>query len=251
MLKEERQNIILDLLRKNGKVVAAELSSQFLVSEDTIRRDLRELAEQGRMLRVHGGALPHSPAGISYSERLQQAPDVKIALAQSAVRFIQNGQTIFMDSGTTTQQLATLLPQQVNATIITNSPFTAIELSRYHSLNVILIGGSLNKEMLVVTGSAAVDAIRSIHADLCFLGICSLDPIGGITVVDYAESAIKKAMIDGSDKVVALAAKEKLGTISPFRVAPITALDTLVTEKSIPEESLSVYLEMGVEIIRV
>jgi DeoR/GlpR family transcriptional regulator of sugar metabolism len=250
MLKEERQNFILETLRKNGKVMAGELSRQFEVSEDTIRRDLRELANQGRMLRVHGGGLPHSPAGISYTERLKQSPAVKTALAREATRFIRNGQTIFLDSGTTTQQIAQLFPADIRATVITNSPITAIELSQHDLLDIIMVGGKINKEMRIITSSTALDAIRSIHADLCFLGICSLDPIGGISVVDYDEAAIKKAMIDGSDQVVALAASEKLGTISPFRVGPITDLDCLVTQKDLADEILSPYMELGIEVIR-
>jgi DeoR/GlpR family transcriptional regulator of sugar metabolism len=251
MLKEERQNIILDLMRQNGKVVAAELSARLEVSEDTIRRDLRDLASQGQLKRVHGGGLPHSPAGISYAERLKQTPAVKASLARAAIPFIQNGQTVFLDSGTTTQQIAGLLPANLKATFVTNSPVTAIELTRNEGIDIILIGGRVNKEMQIVTGVPSVDALRSIHADLCFLGICSLDPIGGISVIDYEEAMVKRAMIDHSDRVIALAAKEKLGTISPFKVASITELDCLITENDPANEMTSVYSEMGIEIIRV
>lgn len=251
MLKEERQNIILDLMRQNGKVIAAELSASLEVSEDTIRRDLRDLASQGQLKRVHGGGLPHSPAGISYAERLKQTPAVKASLARAAFPFIQNGQTIFLDSGTTTQQIAGMIPLSLKATFITNSPMTAIELAKYEGTDIILIGGRLNKEMQIVTGVSSVDALRSIHADLCFLGVCSLDPIGGISVIDYEEAMVKRTMIDQSDRVIALAAKEKLSTISPFKVAPITELDCLITEKEMPDDILSVYFEMGIEIIKV
>jgi DeoR/GlpR family transcriptional regulator of sugar metabolism len=235
MLKEERQNIIIDLMRQNGKVVAADLSVRFEVSEDTIRRDLRDLALQGQLKRVHGGGLPHSPAGISYAERLKQTPAVKASLARAAIPFIQNGQTIFLDSGTTTLQIAGILPSNLKATFITNSPIAAIELTRYEWIDIILIGGRVNKEMQIVTGASTVEALHSIHADLCFLGVCSLDPLGGISVMDYDEAMVKRAMIDNSDKVVALATKEKLSTISPFKVAPITDLGCLITEKELSD----------------
>lgn len=251
MLKEERQQVILELLKHNGKVVATELSTQLQVSEDTIRRDLRDLAEQGRMLRVHGGALPHSPAGISYEERLRQVPAAKAAIAQAAVRFLQNGQTIFLDSGTTTRQLASILPDHLKISVITNSPSIAVALSQHESVEVIVIGGRLDKEMQVVTGSHTVDAIRAIHTDICFLGICSLDVIGGITVVDYEESVAKRAMIDGCDQLIALSAKEKLGTISPFKVAPITSVDTLITNQDPSDGLLTPYEEIGVQLLTV
>ena len=113
------------------------------------------------------------------------------------------------------------------------------------------MGGHLNKAMQVITGFSALDTIRSIHADLCFLGVCSLDLIGGISVVDYDESVIKKAMINASDRVVALSARDKLGTVSPFRVAPITDLDNLITEKDIPEGTLTAFRELGIDVISV
>lgn len=251
MLKEERQNLILTILQQQGSVVAVDLSKQLQVSEDTIRRDLHELANRGQMTRVHGGALPHSPAGISYQERLQQSPAIKAAIARAALPIIQNGQTVFLDSGTTTLQLAALLPPHIRATIVTNSPEIAIELSKNPLIEIILIGGKLNKEMQVVTGTQAADAIRAIHADICFLGICSLDPTAGITVVDYDESVIKRAMIERSARVVALAGSEKLGTISPFQVASISSIDDLITEKDVSSEQVEAYQQYGVQVLLV
>ena len=251
MLKEERQNLILAILQQQGSVVAAEISKQLQVSEDTIRRDLHELSNQGQMTRVHGGALPHSPAGTSYQERLKQSPAAKAAIARAAIPLIQNGQTVFFDSGTTTQQLAAILPGHIHATVVTNSPEVAIELSKNSLIDIILIGGKLNKVMQVVTGTQAVDAIRAIHADICFLGICSLDLTAGITVDDYDESVIKRAMMEGSDRVVALAGSEKLGTISPFLVAPINSIDDLITDKNFDEILMGKFAKLGIRVIQV
>lgn len=251
MLKEERQAIILQLLQENGKVVAAELSARLQVSEDTIRRDLADLSKQGRMQRVHGGAMPHSPAAVSYTERLAQSPQSKAAIARAALEMIKDGQTIILDGGTTTQQIARLLPAGRRVCVVTNSPLAAAELAHSESAEVIMIGGLLNKTEQVITGAAAVDAIRAIHADLCFLGICSLDPQAGITVVDYEEARVKQAMVESSDRVVALASAEKLGTVSPFRVASLTELDQLITDAPADCSDLFAFEELGIVVTRV
>lgn len=251
MLKEERQAVILQILKDNGKVIAAELSDRLQVSEDTIRRDLADLSRQGRMQRVHGGALPHSPAAVSFAERLHQTPQSKEAIARAAIQMIRPGQTIFLDGGTTTARVARLIPADLRITCVTNSPIAAVELAHADQVDVILIGGMLNKPEQVITGAAAVDAVRSIHTDLCFLGICSLDPSAGITVVDYEEAQIKRAMIESSDHVVALSSAEKLGTISPFTVAPLTDLDCLITDAEADSDILKSFEEFGLAIIRV
>ncbi len=250
MLKEERQQSIMETLKRSGRVVASELSQRFSVSEDTIRRDLRELAEAGRLQRVHGGGLSRSPAEASYREREHHAPRAKESIARAAVRLVQPGQVIVLDGGTTTLAVAQRLPGELHATAITNSPLIAAELANHAGLEVVLLGGRLYKESMVTIGSAVVDALRGIHADLCMLGVCSLHPELGISVPNLEESGVKRAMIAGAEQVVALADAEKLGTASTYVVAPITALTYLVTEKSIPEETLDAYRASGVTVLK-
>lgn len=251
MLKEERQMMILDLLQKNGSVVAAELSQALNVSEDTIRRDLRELADAGKMMRVHGGGLPHSPAGVSFNERLKQSPAAKEAIAHAAAGYIQNGHVVIIDGGTTTLLLAQSLPASLKATVITNSPLIASALADYPDVDIQMVGGRLFKDSRVTTGASTVAAFRDIRADVCFLGICSLHPVVGISVVNLEESYVKQAMIAGSAQVIALASVEKLGTASPYRVAPITALNVLITERDVPDTVITSYLETGVQVQQV
>lgn len=250
MLKEERQQLILETLKRSGRVVASELSQRFSVSEDTVRRDLRELAEAGHLQRVHGGGLSRSPAEASYRERERHAPQAKESIARAAVRLVQNGQVIVLDGGTTTLAVAQRLPGELRATAITNSPLIAAELANHAGLEVVLIGGCLYKESMVTIGSAVVDTLRGIHADLCLLGVCSLHPELGISVPNLEESSVKRAMIAGAQQVVALADAEKLGTASTYVVAPITALTYLVTERSIPEDTLDAYRASGVTVLK-
>lgn len=251
MLKEERQTQILEILRKNGKVLAGELSRHFNVSEDTIRRDLRELDQAGQMYRVHGGGLPHSPAGVSFAERLKQSPTAKAAIARAAVRHIQPGQVVILDGGTTNLQVALNLAPTLNATIITNSPVIADTLSDHPLVEVEMVGGRLYKESRVLIGASAVEDFRSIRADICFLGICSLHPEAGITTNCSEESYLKQAMMLGSSEVVALASVEKLDTASAYVVAPISALTYLITEKEIPEDKIHPYREAGIQVEQV
>jgi DeoR/GlpR family transcriptional regulator of sugar metabolism len=250
VLTAERRQYILETLQRDGKVLATELSGALSVSEDTIRRDLRELADAGLLQRVHGGALPPSPAVASYAARQQQAPLAKAAIAQAAVQLVRPGQTIILDGGTTTLQVAQRLPPHLRATIITNSPPIAVALAEHPGVEVILLGGRLYKHSLVTTGAATVEALQQMRADLCMLGICSLDLEAGISTPDYEEAQVKRAMIASAAEVAALASAEKLGTAVPYIVGPITELSYLVTERAIPDETLAPYRARGITVIR-
>jgi len=250
MLKEERKLLILEELERDGRVVAAELSRQFGVSEDTIRRDLRELAEAGRMHRVHGGALPRSPAATTFSDRLHQAREAKTAIAQAAVRLFHDGQVVILDGGTTTLLVAESLPSTLRATLITNSPPLAGALSGLAQSDVIVIGGRLLHYALTTAGVAAVDALRGIRADLCILGVCSVDPDHGMSVPTSEEAEVKRAMISSADQVVALVSPEKLDTSASFVVGPLSLLTHMITDAGVPEERLAPYRAEGIQVIR-
>lgn len=250
MLMVERQQYILETLRQEGKVIASELSQALDVSEDTIRRDLRKLAETGLLQRVHGGALPRSPAVAKYTVRQNQASLAKAQIAQAAVQLIRPGQVVILDGGTTTVQVAQRLPGDLPVTIITNSPPIAVALSEHPVAEVIVIGGRLLKNSVVSIGAATVEAFRMIRADLCMLGICSLHPEEGITVPELEEGYVKRAMIASAAETVALASAEKLGTAAPYTVGPLSELTHLVTESDLPEEMLQPYRAAGITVIQ-
>ena len=250
MLTAERQQHILATLQRQGKVVASELSAALDVSEDTIRRDLRKLAEAGLLQRVHGGALPSSPAAASYSARQAQSPSAKAAIAQAAAQLVNKGQVIILDGGTTTLQVAQRLPTDLQATVVTNSPPIAVALANHPQIEVLMIGGRLDKASLVSIGAVTIEGFRTIRADLCMLGICSLHPEVGITVPDLEEAYVKRAMIASAAEVVALASAEKLGTATTYTVGPLTELTHLVTEPSVSDELLEPYRALGITIVR-
>ncbi len=250
MLTAERRRSIMQTLQRDGKVLSTELSKALQVSEDTIRRDLRELATAGALQRVHGGALPRSPATASFTERQQQAHVAKAAIAQAAVRLIRQDQVIILDGGTTLLQVAQHLPHDFRATVITRSPPVALALAEHPEIEVIVIGGKLYKHELVTVGAATVEAFRTMRADVCFLGIGSLHPEVGISTLDLEEAYVKRAMIASAAEVVALTSAEKLGTAAPYIIGPLSDLTHLVTERSVPDEVLAPYRALGITVVR-
>lgn len=250
MLKAERHQYILTLLQKEGKVHAVALSDALQVSVDTIRRDLQGLADAGKVLRVHGGALPASPAAADFVSRQSLSSAGKMAVARTAVSLLQNHQVIFMDGGTTTLLLAQHLPLTLQATVVTHSPPVALALIDHPGMEVVLVGGKLDKRTQVAVGVAAVETFRRIQADVCLLGICSLHVQAGITVPDLEESYVKQVMIAQAAEVVALASQDKLGTAAPYHIGPITELTHLVTETAVPETILTPYRAAGITVVQ-
>lgn len=249
MLTEERRQLILERLRSDGKVVAAELSEALEVSPDTVRRDLRELAEAKLLRRVHGGALPPVSSPRQYAQRVEQAPEAKAAIGRATARLLRSGQVILLDAGTTTLEVARHLPDDLDATVVTNSPPIAMALADHPTVEVSVIGGMLDKRARALVGAAAVDALRNVRADILVLGVCSLHPEIGITVLEVEESYVKRAMIANAAEVVAVSAADKLGTAGPYVVAPVSELTYVVTDQDALPEQLVGFRTAGVEVV--
>ena len=249
MLTEERRQTILERLDRDGKVVVAELSASLDVSLDTVRRDLQELAEAGRVRRVHGGALPPAVGSRPYAVRREQAPAAKAAIARATARLLRDGQVILLDAGTTTLEVARHLPPDLEATVITNSPPIAVALAEHPRVEVTVLGGRLDKDARALVGAAAIEALRSLRADVLVLGVCSLHPELGITVTALEESYVKRAMIANAAEVIAVSSADKLGSAGPYVVGPLAELTHLVTEDSVPAAQLAPYRELGIDVV--
>lgn len=249
-LPEERRRHILDLLGQEGKVVAVELAGRLSVSEDTIRRDLRELAEAGLLIRVHGGALPLTPATAPYAARIKAPSAARERVARAAAGLVKDGRVIFFDSGAAVRETAARLRPDIKATAVTASPDVALALSAYPDLEVILIGGRLIKSAMTAAGARAVRDVGRIRADLCLLGVCGLHPECGVTAVDFEEAQLKRAFLENSADAAALATPDKLGAAAAHRVAPISRLTHLVTTTDASEDKLAPYRAAGLEIIQ-
>jgi DeoR/GlpR family transcriptional regulator of sugar metabolism len=248
MLTEERRQVILERLGQDGKVVVADLSSSLDVSLDTVRRDLQELADAGLVRRVHGGALPPAIGSRPYAVRREQAPAAKAAIASATAGLLRDGQVILLDAGTTTLEVARHLPEGLQATVITNSPPIAVALAEHPAVDVTMLGGRLDKDSQALVGAATVEALRSVRADVLILGVCSLHPEFGITVLDLEESYVKRAMIANAVEVVAVSSAEKLGSAGPYVVGAVDELTHLVTERS-TNVDLDPYRALGIDVV--
>jgi DeoR/GlpR family transcriptional regulator of sugar metabolism len=250
MLTSHRKQAILAELRREGQVVAKSLSEAFNVSEDTIRRDLRELAAEGLLQRVHGGALPSSPAAGDFVQRQQISTDAKSAIAGKAASLISPGQVVIFDGGTTCVELARQLPPDLQATVVTHSPSVAVALADHPGVEVVMIGGRLFKHSIVTVGAAAIEAIGHIRADTYFMGVTGVHPTEGLSTGDLEEAYVKRALVARAAEVVVLASAEKLNAASPYVIAEATAVTTLVVESDTPEAVTEPFAKLGIAILR-
>ncbi|MDH7788558.1 DeoR/GlpR family transcriptional regulator of sugar metabolism [Ochrobactrum sp. 19YEA23] len=250
MLTSERKALILELLRRDGRIVAKTFSRELGVSEDTIRRDLRELASEGHLLRVHGGALPASAAVADFATREDAASSAKTMLGGIAARLIRPGQIVFLDGGTTNIQLARQLPLDLKATIVTHSPNVAVELARHPLIDIELVGGRLFRHSIVTVGSVAAEAISRIRMDAYFMGVTGLHPETGATTGDNDEAAIKRLIARQSAETIVVATREKLGVASPYQVVPLAEITTLVTEPQLSQEILLPFASQSIDIVQ-
>lgn len=249
MLVDERRQYLLERLKQDGRLVAKEISQELNVSEDTIRRDLRDLAQDGLLQRVHGGALPASPALADFSIRQTISTEGKTAIGRYAAQMIQPGQVVILDGGTTCVQITRHLSLDLNATIVTHSAQIAVELVDHPTVEVILIGGRLYKHSIVSVGAAALGSIRMIHADQYFMGVAGVHSEAGLTTGNYEEAAIKLALSQQAADTFVLASSEKLGAASPYVVADLDTVSGLIVDASAPADVLAPLEQVGVPIL--
>jgi len=248
MLKKVRQEFILREINLHNKVLTSDLCEAINVSEDTIRRDLSDLADSGDIIKVHGGALSKS-FHVSFQTNGVYSHDNKKQIAQKAVSLIRDGMFILTTGGTTIIELAKALPHHLRATFFTGSLPAALEYIQHPNIEVILIGDRVSKNSKITVGGGAISKIKQINADLCFLGINAIDLEHGLTDNDWDVVQVKKAMIESSKKIVALTIAEKINTQQKIKVASIEELDTMITELDANNEMFNAYKEKGLEII--
>lgn len=230
LLLHERQNLILKRLQADGRVIAATIAQELAISEDTIRRDLREMAAAGLCRRVYGGALPAADEPTSLVERLALTPERKTALARAAAPLFEAGMTLFIDSGSTNLAIARALPPGLALTVITNTPAIAAALADRREIDIVMLGGKLDHRTGAVIGARAIAEIRNFRPDICVLGSCGFDSGSGISADDFDEAEFKRAIAGQSRAVLAAITNEKLGVPAPFEVTALSAKDHVVLE---------------------
>ncbi|MEL5271972.1 DeoR/GlpR family DNA-binding transcription regulator [Serratia marcescens] len=250
MLTSQRKKIILEKLAQDGQVLAKQLSEMFGLSEDTVRRDLRELDAEGLLQRVHGGALPVSSAIASFAERNHLESGAKRAIAKAAAALIAPGQVVIIDGGTTSAELVRQLPANLNATIVTHSPSVAVGLVDHPTVEVILIGGRLYKHSIVSVGAAAVEAMSHIRADIYFMGVTGVHPTAGLSTGDLEEAYIKRALAARAAETVVLASAAKLNAASQYAIGDITLAHTVIVEQATDDALIAPLQQAGVSVLK-
>lgn len=253
MLAEERRRKILELLEKEGRVTVSDLVGRFTVSAVTARADLDTLSEIGALVRSHGGAVkPASPIQdypIHFKETLRHAEKVRIGSA--AAQLVKSGQTIILDSGTTTVEVARHLKMlQIRPlTVITNALNIAYELGTLPQVSVIMLGGILRPTSHSLVGPHAEQALRDLNADHLFLGVDGMDPDIGPSTPDLLEAQLNALMIRISRDVTAVADSSKFQRRSLSVIARVEAIRRVITDSQVEPGVVDVLRSHGVEVL--
>lgn len=249
MLKRDRQQKIIDIVRNSRKVTSKFLAEALKVSEDTVRRDLNELDKKGLLNKVHGGAISGIQKLYHYNEDLIFNKENKAAVAKKAVSLIEDGMVIIISGGTTNLVLAKLFPKNIKATVYTYSLPIALQLTEHPLIEIIFMGGKIQKKSMVTTGMDVIQFLSKIRADICFMGVSGFDTSHGITDEGYEVSLIKKSMIHASEQIVYLATSNKLNIRHSFDVCNIKEIDKVVTDLHPNNPDLKAYVDAGINLL--
>lgn len=255
MLPGERNQFICDYILEKGGAQIKELSLLLHVSEATIRRDLDELAAKGLIERIHGGGMPRN----NYSTTFERIHDEKLKLqlvekkkiGQHAAGLVQDGDSIFLDTGTTSYQLALGLSGKENITVITNDLFIATNVDFHPSANVVLTGGIKRSGYSVLIGSMVEEMVRDIRVDIVFLTADAIDETFGISNTNFSEAAIKKLLLKAGKKVILIADHTKFGTSAVVKVCDLDAVDIILTDVGLGDATKECLLEQGCDLVLV
>ena len=252
LLIDERRRLIREQVQAQGKVTVEELAERFGISVVTIRSDLNALASTGALLRTHGGALAHrdtEEVPISVKQKLHHEQKVRIAV--EAAKLIRDGETILLDSGSTTEEIAKqirgLRLQSLN--VITNALNIAVLLATVPGVNVIMPGGLLRQNSYSLSGPQAVTALQSLYADRLFLGVDSLDPEIGLMTPHLLEAQLNAQMMKIARQIVAVADASKLMKRNLSVIAPVEQIDMLITDREADEGIVGELRRRGVEVV--
>ena len=248
MLKKERHDFVMRQINLHNRVLTSDLVQLLNVSEDTIRRDLQELSESNQLFKVHGGALSKSYQS-TFDDSIVYAKDAKVSIAKKAISLIKDGMVILTGGGTSIIELAKQLPENLQATFFTISPFVAIELAKYAKIEVILIGGLFSKNSQVTYGGHVISQLSEISPDLCLLGTSALHPSDGLTDTDWEINQLKKTMFHQSKRTAILCISEKLNISLRLKVAPIENIHYLITELPVDHPSLDPYRHKSLQLL--
>ncbi|NLZ37934.1 MAG: DeoR/GlpR transcriptional regulator [Clostridiales bacterium] len=251
-MNTERRNAVRNLLASKPFVSLKELEQMFPnVSSMTLRRDIEYFESQGEAIKVRGGARSMKFITTSMEDtfnlRLSENPDAKEKVALAAIELIETGRSLFLDSGTTMLKLASLLPDE-RLTVTTTGPNIALELVKKSQPIVNIVGGMLNRDNISVSGNQALRQINDINIDIAFIVPSGISAQNGLTSGNYSECELKKLVVQKARKIIVLMDSSKLDKILPYTFADITEVDTIITDKPLPDDINKIVESAGVNI---
>ena len=252
LLGEERRRKILQLMEKNGQVTITDLARRFSVSAVTVRADLDALSSSGAIMRSHGGAVRRNEATHDYPLRLKAGlhRTEKIRIGQAAAELVRPNETIILDSGTTTAEIAVHLKERKvqPLTVITNALNISLELIDASGVSVIVIGGLLRPVSYSFVGPQAEAMLKELHADRLFLAVDGFDVESGPSTPDVLEAQLNSVMVSVAREVTVVADSSKLGRRSVSRISPLESISRLITDRRAPAEFVEALRKRGMQV---
>jgi DeoR/GlpR family transcriptional regulator of sugar metabolism len=251
MLGEERRQEIVHLVQQLGRVEVTDLSRHFKTSEATIRSDLKKLHVQGFVQRTHGGAVKPELVNIDRSlhQKLKLRAEEKERIGRAAAALINDGESIILDSGTTTQQIAKHIRAKKDLRVITNGVNVAMELLGAPGIQLILLGGVVRQNSFSIVGHFAEEMLERFSADKLFIGADACDPDFGLTTPNLEESQVNQAMVRIVRERILVADSSKFGKRSLARIMSLSELDKVISDTALPEDIQTELRQHGVEVI--
>lgn len=245
-----RRDAIEARLALGQQVSAQSLAEEFDVSEDAIRRDLRALAAEGKCRRVYGGALPLSPAARPMALRIGEDSVRKGRLARVAAGMVRPGELVFLDSGSTNLAIVEFLGRDLGLTVATNSIDIAGAIAGRDDIELLLIGGAVNRHVGGSVDTSAISAVSLLNIDRCFIGACAVSVTTGMSVHDHADAAFKRTLLKNSATCAVLATTEKFRQSAPYRIATASEIGVLVVEDDLPADEAERLANAGFNLVR-
>ncbi len=254
MLPGERRNNILDLLQINRTITVQNLCDTLAASEATIRRDLAILESEGKLERTHGGAILSSSMKLDFEESFYQKetqyPAQKRAIAKKAFELLNENDSIVLDAGTTTRELARLIGQsRMHITVITNSTMLSGEISNNPNVELIVLGGKVRLNVLASVGNITIETLKRFNVSKAFVAVNGLSSDAGLTTPDIDEADVKRAMLSSAVERFVLTDHTKFNRVAMCRIAPISMVDTIITDREVNPDVLTQFDADGIRII--
>jgi DeoR family fructose operon transcriptional repressor len=245
--KKDRKSLILKQVNIHTRLMYNDLVNLIDVSEDTIRRDVNELAEEGQLIRIKGGAMS---AAYHYGHDAKTyAQSNKLIIAEKALLLLRDDIIVLIGGGTTVREFIKKIPNTLRATFITVNVLTAVELLDKPMIKTIMIGGQLSTYSQMTVSGEVFEYLAGIRADLCLMGTNAIDSSAGLTDSDWETIQVKKAMIKAAEKVAIIAISEKLNSSMQMKIADIDEIDYLITELSPDSSELQSYRAKNLTIL--